>query len=412
MISRSQRLNVAIAASLVLNALIAYRLFDRSRESESEAAPKSSARRESTTRAHPEAAEVSPSLDSTRVPFWRTLDSSAPVAFYNDLKAAGFPNALAREIADTMIFAQLQDIAEKYAGSAPKAYWRPLERELLNEEVRKRRAEEEQAYFEALRTIMYDPVPIDGSAEALENARLKYGELPVSTIKRLAEIEAEFSRRRLTLQQSLGPNVSRDEHTASLVDLQREQQAALEKLLTPEELNEYRLRNGEVASFLRYHMPRFRPSEAEYKALHALHEEERERIKARYPNRLNFEPTPEEQAAFEEKVRAALGPERFADYLEVTKHEKDNTALVVARLGLPARRAGEIRQLRKDFTARAQSIQNDPHLDAAQKAARLTSLAAEARNSISHTLGGTRGLQAYESIRGDWLRALESGKTP
>jgi hypothetical protein len=46
-----------------------------------------------------------------------------------------------------------------------------------------------------------------------------------------------------------------------------------------------------------------------------------------------------------------------------------------------------------------------------QRDTQLVALATEAKTKLTDTLGGARGYQAYDDLKGDWIRALQPKPT-
>src|SRR5258707_9437898 len=86
-------------------------------------------------------------------------------------------------------------------------------------------------------------------------------------------------------------------------------------------------------------------------------------------------------------LAAALGPDRAADFMEVQEHGIDKTARLFARLDLPPRTYGTVRNIQQDVTQRAAALRADPQLSAADRATQLANLAATARTQLTATLG-------------------------
>jgi hypothetical protein len=108
------------------------------------------------------------------------------------------------------------------------------------------------------------------------------------------------------------------------------------------------------------------------------------------------------------QVLAALGPQRGADAQVALQGENNRLARLLIRLDLPISTVNTVNAVRDDLNARATTIRADAQLTAAQRAAQLSALAQEARAKLATTLGGERGFEAYNDLKGDWIRAIQA----
>jgi hypothetical protein len=224
-------------------------------------------------------------------------------------------------------------------------------------------------------------------------------------VRALAIIEADY--RELLMKtatiRTRRPGEEEDKQQKDYELLQKEKEADIARLLSPEEYAEYELRSSALASRLQEHLERFQPTEAEYKTLFAIQKTFDAKLK---DANLSGEARDALQREMTAQVVAALGSDRAQDYEEI-QHEEDQTARVVARLGLPARVATQVRSLQKEYVQRGTTVRSDAQLLPAERTAQLAALAQEARARLSAALG-VEGFEAYSDLKGDWLRALEA----
>lgn len=102
-----------------------------------------------------------------------------------------------------------------------------------------------------------------------------------------------------------------DDIGAQLGFLEKEKRADLERILTPEELHMYDLRNGAASGNLRSHFGSFQPTEAEFLALYPI---AKEIFQREQPRRMSREARQEQQARLHEAVRRVLGEARYAEF--------------------------------------------------------------------------------------------------
>lgn len=261
------------------------------------------------------------------------------------------------------------------------------------------------------RTYLLTPEFFGADDTMLRIYRDRFGPFEIETLRKIALLESERNEKAMQMMAgSTQAGVSaypRDPRQSEQV--QAEYDAALQSLLTPEEYAQYELRNGPAARSLNFRYGAFQPTEAEFKALFAIE-------KAQMQNReAGQKMTPEQrksaQAEYEAAIKAALGPERAADFDALQKAGSDRLPALVARLNLPLRTITTINAVRDDTNSRAKAILDNPQLTPDQRSAQLNSLANEAEADLGALFGTTRGLEAYKDIKGEWLRNLRP-KTP
>src|SRR6185369_556593 len=113
----------------------------------------------------------------------------------------------------------------------------------------------------------------------------------------------------------------------------------------------------------------------------------------------------EAQKQLNDDIKAALGPDRFADYQRATNFSFRQTSQLVARLELPPETANQVYAVQQDAQTRANTLRRDSTLSPAQRTEQLAALVAEAQGKLTTSLGAS-GLEAYKQYGGQWLQNL------
>jgi hypothetical protein len=339
------------------------------------------------------AATVSEATGRTRS--WSQIETDDFDELARRLKAAGFSSQEIRAILSARI-------TEKYTnGSRQLPYWQSEYPNYADPKVQEKQAEQEALY----RKYVFGPQHLADDPEQLRWAQRRYGALPMEKLQAIATIEADYrevmNKRSSQKQTALDdPNAAR----AAYELIQKEQEADIAKVLTPEEYADYELRSGPIANRLRFRLEAFQPSEEEYKTIFAI---EKSFAAKTADTSLTGEARQALQEQMTNEVASALGPDRALDYQESTRNGGDRVSRLVTALGLPPRVNSQIRTMQQDYTERAKTVRADPQLPAADRTAQLSALAQEARAKLSTTLGA-EGYEAYNDMKGDWIRALEA----
>ncbi len=336
-----------------------------------------------------------------RSPLWTRLDTTDLDVLAHRLQEAGFSRREIRVVMLRRIMAKYNMRASRERSPGP--YWRNdsidyTDPKILSE-LQAHSAEQEEALLKDVR----DPELLADDPEALDSAQRRYGNLPLEKLRALSTIDADYQQ---LLSKEIAANGLSNEARAryfreTYALLEKEKEADIARLLTPDEYADYELRGSRTAMNLRRGLETFKPSEQEYKAIFAITKSFEEKL-------LDNNLTPEVRRSLREQMNAqaaaTLGADRAADYLE-SQRGMDKTARLIARLDLPARTYATVRSIQQDVTQRATAIRADSTLSAADRSTQLTALAQQAQTQLTSTLGD-RGYEAYNDMKGDWIRAL------
>ncbi|PTX96543.1 hypothetical protein [Opitutus sp. ER46] len=403
-----KRTNLLLAATLAGNVALGFALWHGAAGSDTEVTGLRTAgatTSEIGARRTPSAAAAQTSTSAPLL--WTQIESEDLDTLVARLRAAGFPAREVQEIARTVLMTRRQQRLKSVLSPAKDPpYWRslafgPQDREA--EEKANAASREFAPLWRKLERLVR--VPLAEDADAADRARERYGNLPLEKLQRAEDIEAAFEDRVLALSAEGQANTQvMVAQGQAYAQIKAEQDAALRAALSPEEYREYALRSSPTAVALRTRLALFQPTEAEYQALFDLYEPIERQLSAG-----GMAPWLARRAAetqLTSQVEAALGSERYADYVQAQQSAGDKLSRLMGRLELPLSTIGHINSIRDDITQRAQSIRANPQLTASERAQQLSGLAKEAATRLGAKLGD-RGLSAYRDLKGDWLLDLE-----
>jgi hypothetical protein len=229
--------------------------------------------------------------------------------------------------------------------------------------------------------------------------------LPEATAQKLHKILADY---RELEEQARADVKSTAEIRAKLELLGKEKRADLERLLTPEELEEFDLRMGAGQPLLN-RLGQFEVTEAEFRALYAA----QKAFNAANPN----VPPRERTARFEPEFQRVLGERRYAELLAGNERGARQTGAFVemrafvVEHNLSPSVAADVLRLESQYQPQMSVVAENPSLTAEQKAATRATLGAAARKELLRTLGPT-AFEAYEKTKGRWLPPATSTPAP
>jgi hypothetical protein len=343
---------------------------------------------------------------------WSRLDSEDFDRLVQNLRTAGFPPRLIRRLLLDLVQARGEIARAAVQGkSADMPYWKTVQYFPDDPALRAKIREINMAGNKVLAKYLHDPAIVKEEEFSATYLKQRFGDLPTETLQALLKIQADYWELidEATKAARSGADRQRTpEERAKVALIKAEQRKDIEALLTPEQFEQYELRSSPTAEQLRSRLDTFRPTEAEYKAIFRLQREVDQRFNIDDDSDVETKrASTEAMKTLAPQIEAALGSDRYADYLQATTPGANQLNRLLTRLDLPLRTATQLESVRTDITQRAKTIRADQQLTPVERDLRLSALANEAKTKLTATLGGPRGLEAYADIKGDWLRALQ-----
>jgi len=237
-----------------------------------------------------------------------------------------------------------------------------------------------------------------------------FGDLPRAKLDLVESILSDYGEiERLARNAMQGVAFTEDKATLALID--REKHADLARTLTTAEQEELERRISPVAIRLRSQLAVFTPTDAEYRAIFRLEQAADPQL---HPPLWDYYDDEENQQRIETQkqldahIKAALGDQRYADYVRDTNSEYLGLRALALNENLPIASARQTFALRDTVARESNRIFDDASLDNAQKHAALQALAQNTRAQISGTLGPAAG-PAYLQVANAWLSLVERG---
>jgi hypothetical protein len=248
-----------------------------------------------------------------------------------------------------------------------------------------------------------------------QSSRRQFGGLAPAKVEQLKKIFADYA----DLEEQLFTGVPDRNATSARARsdlLAREKRADIERLLTPEELLNYDLRNSPGAHRLRGRLGQFAATEDEFRTLYPAFQAEAaattalnatQRVNAAEARRVREE----SERRLDDELRRVLGEARYLEFKDANDHELRQTRAFTARLNLPPQAASDVIAVQREFTPKLGAIDRDRDLTPNQRDARASELGLEARDRLIRILGPA-GFEAYKRQGGGWLGAALSRTPP
>jgi hypothetical protein len=348
---------------------------------------------------------ATPVIDAKVWPGLKTDDLPALVA---RLRAAGFPQEIVRAIIGAQI-GKLYEARIKalQPASDRQPFWKDAQPNPQNEiALRKLYREQQKAVNDLLGE---DPNSAENIYATQQGGRVDF--LPKEKAADILRIVKDYNDRRADLYAGGTYDAVRDKIAA----LDKAQHDAIAANLTPQELLDYDLRNGNNARTLRFTLSAFTPSEAEFRAIYQA----RQAFDEKYSgingfialSQAQMQERTEADNQLKAQIKALLTPERAAEYDRSMDYYYRETDKLVSRLDLPKDTTLSLWNIKQDMEKRRQEI-STATTNPAERSAQLTALQQEAIAKVTPLLGNAGLVETYKGYGGGWLANLAPRPAP
>src|SRR5436190_12521072 len=349
---------------------------------------------------------------------WASIESTNYQTYINNLRGIGCPEETVRDIILTDIsklFAKRR--AALRAQLQPYKFWQTgdalqndyssnpeLQRQLQDLE------KEQRALVKELLGVDYRTEMNRYWVDENYEERM-YGFLPPEKQDQLKTLQAKYDDMEQEIYtRSKGMLLDEDQEQLRRIEKQRE--AELAQILTPQELEEYELRNSSTANSMRAQMTGFQPSEEEFRKIFG--------IQKIFDNEFNqaFDITDDAQAeikaraqqqaqdALNDEVKKVLGNDRFAEYQRAQDPDYRTLAQVADRFDLSRDDVNRVYGMKQEAERQKAALDSNPNLTFEQRQAALAAIAKETERTVAGEMGGV--WKSYYRTAGTWLRNLST----
>ena len=339
---------------------------------------------------------------------WTRLASADFKKYRDHLLAVGCPDETMRDIITAEIDEQFLQKRRALLEELQRLFWDRLAKDrdwLKNEKFAKPIEALNEAREKLLAEVLGEDKKEDEDRRELRARRheVRYAWLPAEKRAQLFEIEEQARTQRNALQKEIAARVDTTE-TASDKARQKviadELVAARKRLLSPEELAEFELRNSAAARWASW-LPGFEATEDEWRAV-AKSRRDYDEALAKKPD---DEIKQQLETAWQQQLQTTLGTNRYAQYETASDDAYQATRRITARYGLPDALAKEVSALQKTAQAAATRLRQDSSLSAEARAVALAAIQQETQAALAAQLG-QNVFTTYQKYHGDWLEQM------
>jgi len=242
-----------------------------------------------------------------------------------------------------------------------------------------------------------------------------YGFLPQEKQEQLKGLQAKYDDMEQEIYtRSKGMLLDEDQEQLRRIEKQRE--AEMAQVLTPEELEEYQLRNSSTANSMRAQMTGFQPTEDEFRKIFRLQkvfenefsqafdvtDDTQAQIKARAQQ--------DAQDALNEEVKKILGDKRFAEYQRAQDPDYRTLSQVAERFDLAPDVVNRVYGMKQEAERQKAALEANTLITEEQRQAALAGIAKETERSLAGIMGPS--WKAYYKAGGNWIRNLGTPEEP
>ncbi len=345
---------------------------------------------------------------------WRKVESEDYKKYIANLRAIGCPEETIKDI----IIADVNKLyAPKLAALNRPAteykYWEPQRNYGAVMDKDKQRQTREIA--KEKKALLQELLGVDPEEEArklyggMDYYERMSGFLPKEKRDSVRELVQKFSELEQDIYRKSDGRVD-SEDAKELLKIRNDRRAELAKLLTPQELLEYELRNSQTASQMRYDLTAFEPNEEEFRKIFKARTEFDSEFGPNYGGTQDAEQMKkrtEAQRKLDEALKAELGDERYAEYKQGSDYAYRELARIATRYELPKETAKKVWAVKTAAEEQANKLRQDESLSPEQRQAAAKAIQAETEKAVTEMLGD-RGYKSYVNSGGYWLRNIGS----
>ncbi len=354
---------------------------------------------------------------------WRKVESADYRQYIANLRSIGCPDETIRDIitadVNKLYDSRLREL--RPGGTNKFEYWKPgmaMFKQMADEtQIEKRQAVAREK--RALLTELLGSAPEEkpdmmamfGGVNPFERM-LDF--LPASKQTLAMEIEQKFGAKLMKSMDSGG--IGDGDAMKNMAKVQREKEAELAKVLTPQELEDYNLRMSQTANMMRFQLASFDPNEQEFRAAF--------KARKKLDDEFGFTGVPPSDKAEREKYDAAkkametelkqtLGETRFADYERAQDFVYQNLYRVTEKQKLGRDAANKVFEMKKVAEEQAKKIRADAALSAEQRNTALANIRSETEAAVTGVLGGD-GYEDFKKapLASGWLKRISADPKP
>ena len=344
---------------------------------------------------------------------WASLESTNYYTYIANLRNFGCPEETIKDII-------LTDIAKVYARKRsevkrrgqPYRYWSPVDANTaMDPKLQRQLTELDREQRNLVRSLLGVDMQVELAKyweEEFDPAA--YDFLPAEKREQIFSLKAKYEELENEIYlRAQGIMLDQDEEALRQIEQQR--QVELATILTPQELEEYELRNSHISENLRNQLAGFEPTEEEFRRLFRLQKEFEDQLTRGLPNasdevqaEIRARAQEEGQRALQDEMQNVLGKERFAQWQQSQDPDYKALVQIADRYNLPGDTSQKIYNYKVQAEQQKQRVEVDPNLTEEQRQRARDAIAQETEDWVKKAMGPIYG--SYIKVAGQWIQGL------
>jgi hypothetical protein len=328
---------------------------------------------------------------------WRMVESEDYKKYIANLRSIGCPEETIRDI----IIADVNKLfaSRKSSFSTNKfVYWKAGN--MFSGMVDEQRVQQQQALNKEKRALLKELLGIEpedkpdlfGVTSILESM-LDF--LPAGKQSQVAEVVQKYQAK---MMKGLSGGTPDSDDLKKMQASQKEMEAELAKVLSPEELENYQLRLSQTAMMMRMQLASFDPNEQEFRDIFKLKkkfDDEFGSFAMLSQDKADKEKYSEAKKDLDAQVKTLLGDTRYADYERAQDYAYQSIYRVAEKNELGKDAAVKVYDLKKAAEDQVKSVRNDKTMTPGQRQQALRDIRMETEKAIQ-TVFGQKAWDSYQ----------------
>ncbi len=404
-------LKAILAISLLANAGLGYIAFKpRPVETAPAAAPEPAKEKSAALITKPAVKVVESTVTNTVVKRinWQSVESPDYKEYIANLRSVGCPDETIRDIIIADVN-KLYDAKKKLIRGAAKKfeYWKggnPMAAMMGDSDtMQKTRALDEEKNA-VLRALGIEPDFKTAAAEMVNPLENMFDFLPeekkTQMMKLMTDMQTKMAK---TMEGGGRPDPEQ------IAKVQKEMEAAVKKMLTPEESLNFDLRMSMTANMMRMQVAGWDPDEKEFLETFKMRkafDDEFSPMTRGNESDTERKRREESEKALKEQLKQTMGEQRYKDYELSQDWNFQNTVQSLKRANLGVAEAKQVVEMKKLAEDQASQLRNNSSLSTEERTAALTAIQTETEKALLKSLGD-KGMEAYSrGNNASWLKNL------
>ncbi len=345
---------------------------------------------------------------------WQVVESADYKKYIANLRSIGCPEETIQDIikadVDKLFASRRKEITK------PKEefkYWETGMQAFMGDATNPEVVDKLQALAQEKRALLKELLGIDVAdkpdlmAAAFNPIERLLNFLPDEKQTKVLEMMQQFQAK---MMKSMGNGAPDEQDRKNLMAAQKEYEATLSKMLSPQEYEQYQLRLSQTSMMMRMELDGFTPSEQEFKDIFKLRKSFDDENGGMFgmmdQTKEGREKYQAAQKELNDQIKSTLGEARYADYEREKDYQYKGVSKFVQRQNLPKEAAVKVWDAKKAAEAEASKVRNNSSLNQEQKNAALQGIQQATENNLQATLGADAYGSFKSSQTGSWINNL------